>query len=936
MFHLPVIAQVSRNSRWGYASRPGKNSLSKHSVCKRRRALTAGLAFGLAFAGTPSAAWANDEVPEPIVTVEEITPVVEPEVVESDVVESPEILTDDAEPTTSHDLAEPTEPKQPEVVAEPEQPTKSVESETPDESKVSESGIVQIETDETELAANESTQPTATKYESFQPFDGEPEPDRPFVESRTLPSGTLNLTGTQTDRYSDFVYVTPTGARPYTWNFDSNQLPAGLSFVDQGTNTEPRLQIVGYPTEAGTFTMTVTATNNLGISSSPATITLTVLKRPVNIIGSDDDVIGWDGGLVATAHMFNITTDEYGVGTPSFDIPISCQPSHGGSAGVGTINELTGEVTVTSPGAFCIRMNTSETATHRVGSKIQTLVVTAPDGSSAPVITTTSLSNAVTTDTTYYVQLTATSDSPVTWDEILEHVVGGQYVSSLPPNLTLNADGTFTVTGQLVAGAYSFRVRASSTAGTSSKVLSITINKVPVSIGLTGVSFDNWYGQYIDLATLFTIPNNTGSITYEVIVGTGYREGNKFWPSVAGEYQIKATVAETDTHAAATAIATLIVTKVFAPSITTTSLPDAFFGDTLYAGRFSASGTGPLTWKLCPDSPPLPPNMSLNTDGTFSVSGPLALGTYQFEAYVSNSFAGTICNDPSAQFSIAIVPPQNRHQTDHVSIDGTGLPWYVAVRSAAHGSGSATHSRLLANADGELLYAVEIWLVDLRTNEVWQPAPGQLVNVTITGFQVPTGAEVSVLHLHPTNGPTVLNATVSNGAVTFASDHFSPFGLVKAMDDGDSGNNGGKDNNSGNTGNNGIVNNNGGNTGNNGDSSNNDANTTGNNGASTNSENGPGNTNSATIPLPITGTRANANPGRVVGSRTSQLMRTGVATSGLVAAVLLVSNGFGAAIGTFGGVKGHRLPGRRHRAAGSARKRSKHGRMGRGMSHAKK
>jgi hypothetical protein len=119
---------------------------------------------------------------------------------------------------------------------------------------------------------------------------------RVAINTNSLPTG--SVVGTA---YTAAVNVTG-GVAPYTTTVSG--LPAGLSF--DGSN------IVGIPTVAGTFTVTVSTTDSLGVSAASAPITLTISAPAITAFSAT-----LPSGVVGTAYTGSVTASG-GYGALSF------------------------------------------------------------------------------------------------------------------------------------------------------------------------------------------------------------------------------------------------------------------------------------------------------------------------------------------------------------------------------------------------------------------------------------------------------------------------------------------------------------------------------------------------------------------------------------------------------------------------------------------
>ena len=285
-------------------------------------------------------------------------------------------------------------------------------------------------------------------------------PGLPHILTTSLPGGTVNI-----------IYETVLQVNSETsviWSIASGSLPPGLN-MSSGSGI-----IVGTPTTAGTFNITVKATNAVGsdlkdlfikisISDYPQITTTTLPSGTINEF--------YDTALQATS------------GTPvTWSIIEGALPT-------GIIMSSTGTIvgTPTVTGTFNFKVQ----ATNSAGFDTQelSLVIFALG---KPVITITSLPNGA-IDVFYLQVLTATGKTPITW---------AKTDGELPTGLTLTNTGIISGMPK-VNGKFTFTVEAKNEVGTDTKTLSLTI-------GNSGINYELGIRNY----ELVVYPNPTkGEIT---------------------------------------------------------------------------------------------------------------------------------------------------------------------------------------------------------------------------------------------------------------------------------------------------------------------------------------------------------------------------------------------------------------------------------------
>jgi uncharacterized repeat protein (TIGR01451 family) len=168
-----------------------------------------------------------------------------------------------------------------------------------------------------------------------------------------------------------------------------------------------------------------------------------------------------------------------------------------------------------------------------------------------------------------------------------------------------------------------------------------------------------------DIATQLTATGGTGPYTWSVVIGSlppdfvltssGILEGDTFEVQAPGTYTF--TVQVTDAGGL-TATQQLSQTVYLFPTITSTSLPDAT-ADVPYSAQLTAiGGVPPLSFGLwphpSPGSGPLPPGLTVSSDGTVSGT-PTESGTFTVTMEVADSAGDEKGNDVTLTVNAA--PP---------------------------------------------------------------------------------------------------------------------------------------------------------------------------------------------------------------------------------------------------------------------------------------
>ena len=264
----------------------------------------------------------------------------------------------------------------------------------------------------------------------------------PIITTLALNSGNVNTHYSQT--------LLATGTTPISWSVldpidDETGLPPGISLTGA--------TISGMPGTQGVYKFTIRAENITGpdyADTRQFTISIGAVGAPV---------ITTNPALYATrGEPYSLTLEATG------DQPIGWSLT-GGSTLPGGLSldddAISGAPAVAGVYSFTI------IAANAAGSDSRTFTMTIAD---PPVITTTLLPVG-TTGTSYSSTLTATGDTPISWQVM--SLTGAE--TGLPPGLSLN-----TITGEIngsptTAGTYTFSISATNGAGYDTAQLSIQI-----------------------------------------------------------------------------------------------------------------------------------------------------------------------------------------------------------------------------------------------------------------------------------------------------------------------------------------------------------------------------------------------------------------------------------------------------------------------------
>ena len=416
-------------------------------------------------------------------------------------------------------------------------------------------------------------------------------PAPPVITTTTLSSGTVGTAYNQT--------LTATGTQPITWWVIDGNLPTSLTLSTSGI-------ISGTPTTVGTFNFTVQASNDIGYAHKLLSIT-------INGVAPIITTTTLPNGTIDVAYSQTLTAT--GTQPITWSVISGSLPTNLTLSTAGVISG-----TPTTVGTF----NFTVQASNSAGNTTKALSITI--NGVTPVITTTTLPGGI-VGTTYNTQLAATGTAPITWT--LEN-------GNLPNGLTLSSAGLISGI-PTVAGTSNLTVKASNSAGSDTKALSIIISAAIIApVITTTILPDGLVGSAYNqtLTATGTVPITwsleSGSLPNGLTLSAvGEISGI---PTAAGvsNFTVKATnSAGSDTKP----LSITVTTSVIVPTITTTILPDGKTG-TEYSAQLEATGTAPIAWSLVSGN--LPTGLTLYSGGT--ISGiPTIIGTFNFTVQATNS-----------------------------------------------------------------------------------------------------------------------------------------------------------------------------------------------------------------------------------------------------------------------------------------------------------
>lgn len=374
-------------------------------------------------------------------------------------------------------------------------------------------------------------------------------PSLPTINTASLPNGKVN------ESYSAPISVS--GPGPITVNVSG--IPGGLDLVNGS--------LTGKPTTAGTYNITVRATNNAGTVTKNLTLTVTgTIVKPVISTSSLPD------GKVNQSYTATINI----TGTTPMNVSVSGFPK-GLNFSNGT---FTGKPT--AAGVY----NVTVTASNSAGSTTKVLKMNITGGSSAPAVQTKSLPDGKVNES-YNASLVITGTAPMNVS-----------VSGLPPGLTISNNA---ISGKPTSpGTYKIVINASNDFGNVSQTLTLNItgNAVKPVIGITSFPDGKVNESYsADLMISGTTPiqmNVSGLPPGLNLSDSGVLSGK---PTHAGIFNVTVKVSNSAGNATKTLRMNISgdaePTPVSKPAISASYLPDAKV-DEYYSADIGLTGSLPM------------------------------------------------------------------------------------------------------------------------------------------------------------------------------------------------------------------------------------------------------------------------------------------------------------------------------------------------------
>ncbi len=446
------------------------------------------------------------------------------------------------------------------------------------------------------------------------------------VSPATLPDPTGAVAYSQT--------ITATGgAAPYGFAVSAGSLPPGITLASGGV-------LSGTSNQVGTYSFTVTATDNFGQTGSQA-YTVTIAAPTLTMTPAP----GTLNAPYATA--FSQTFPAAG-GSNSFSYALTGALPAGMSFSGNTISG-----TPTVPGSYPITITATDTVLTGVGAPFsiaQNYTIDVP----APVIVVDPATLPSTTAGLAYSQTLTANGGAAPYSFAVT-------AGSLPNGLSLTTGGALSGT-TTTSGTFNFTVTATDNFGQTGAraytvvvlVPTITLTPATLPAGNAGTA----YSQVLTIAggiAPYTV-TQTGALPTGITFNAGTRTFSGT-PTQSGTFNISVTVTDSTGGTAATVTNNYTLT-IAVPTLSLTPAAGALpagTGGTPYSQTFTASnGVAPYTYALTAGA--LPAGLTLNAT-TGALSGtPTVAGSFSFSIRATDSTTGTAATVTNA-YTLAISTP---------------------------------------------------------------------------------------------------------------------------------------------------------------------------------------------------------------------------------------------------------------------------------------
>ena len=429
----------------------------------------------------------------------------------------------------------------------------------------------------------------------------------PSVSTTTLPQGEAT---TVYNAPNGVTLLATGGASPYTWAVSSGTLPAGLTLSSAGVITGT------LSASAATATFAVKVTDNLLVTSSAQSLTLTVVAAPTITTGSSlpqgEVGVSYSQTLAATGGSGSGYTFSLASGTLPAGLSITGNSIGGAPTAAVTSASFSIKVTDSAGGfstqAFTLTIIAAPTITP----------ATLPSGEiNAPYPSGTSLTATGGTGTGY------------TWSV---------FSGALPAGMNLSAAGALTGT-PTASGPFNFTAKVIDSAGGSdTHAFSLTITPGPTIT--TAPTLPN--GTVGVLYTTVTLAATGGTSPYTWSISLGSPPAGITLDGANGNISGTPTASGTSTFTvqvqdAKSVTATKQFTITIAAGLTITtapSLPNGTIGQPYTLTLQAAGGTSPYSWQVTTGA--LPGGLTLSGSGAITGT-PTSNGSFNFTVQVTDS-----------------------------------------------------------------------------------------------------------------------------------------------------------------------------------------------------------------------------------------------------------------------------------------------------------
>ena len=504
----------------------------------------------------------------------------------------------------------------------------------------------------------------------------------------TLPNGIVGVA------YSSVQFSTSSGTAPITWSVSGQ--PSGMKMSSSGL-------LNGTPTKAGTFNMTVKASNSGG--NATLRVPITIIQKPA----------------IKSAKMSNGTTDANYTAkfTATGATPITWAAS-GLPSGMTLTQTSTGtSATITgiptTPGTFTIKLtltNTAGTVTYSVKFTIKGV---------APKLSVSLASGKVGQSYTGS-RISATGTKPITISYTISASDLKKFGISSLGDLGLTfandpANGTASITGTPTMSVKSLPITftAKNSVSSATKKVNLTITGQKPSFTSPSSSTLNMTEKVNTNITVNFKVTGTKKITFSMNKVSGFtlKQTGDFEAVLTGKTPARdatTTLTVTATNADGKATSRVVIKSQTPPSITTSGLASGTVNKS-YSAKVTATGTKTIKWTV---SGSLPPGVKFS-NGTFS-GKPTSAGSYSVTVKAENDI-GTASRNYTVNVTAANTKAKSKSLSAKSSPQTSTLEahsdTFTGTPAVTFGSYGVSHRKDAENA-GYLVAAV---LPELTVNE---------------------------------------------------------------------------------------------------------------------------------------------------------------------------------------------------------------------------